>query len=251
MGDIDILIKPEKRHQVRKIMETLKYSTKVFNKNNEDIYFKKPCINIEIHTELFEKKSVYFNFYKNIWKNLIKQKDNSSEYTFSNEDFYIFLITHFAKHYFHAGSGIRNIIDIYLYRHKYTKQLDKEYIKQKLKEMELLEFEKDILSLIDTWFYGKKITPKIKEMQEFLFSSGLYGKEENVYYNKLKKYKNKTNYLLHRIFLPVKEMKNHYPILNYTLFLLPFFWFYRLLTTMIQNPKTIILELKNILRKNK
>ena len=250
MGDIDILIKPEKRHKVRTIMESLKYSTEVFNKNNEDIYYKKPCINIEIHTELFEKKSIYFNFYKNIWKNL-KKKNKTNEYIFTNDDFYIFLITHFAKHYFHAGSGIRNIIDIYLFRQQYANKLNHDYIKQQLQKMELLEFETDILSLINVWFSKQKPTKNTKEMQEYIFSSGMYGKEENIYYNQLKKYKNKTNYLLHRIFLPVKEMKNHYPILNYAIILLPFFWAYRLFITIIQNPKTIILELKNLLRKNK
>ena len=249
MGDIDILINQQNREKVKTIMEDLGYTTITFKKNNEDIYQKLPVHNVEIHTELFEKKSLYYHYYKNPWKHLTLKENSTTEYLFSKEDFYIFLIAHFAKHYFHVGAGLRNIIDIYLYQKEYAPTLNQEYIKQNLKELELDQFETDLLSLIDIWFHDKKITPELLEMTNFIFESGTYGKQENFYYNQMKKYKNKRSYLLHRTFLPIKEMKNHYPILNKCIFLIPLFWFYRIIITILKSPKRMITELKNIIKK--
>lgn len=250
MGDIDILIKPSQRQQVKEIMTSLGYKTLVYKKNNEDVYEKEPSITIEIHTELFETKSIYFHHYKNIWNNLIKHSTNT-EYEFSIDDFYIFIITHFAKHYFHAGSGLRNILDIYLFRNKYSNKLNKNYIETKLKKMNLLEFETDILNLIDVWFKNQDHTASTKEMQQFIFDSGINGKQENIYYNQMKKYKTKTNYLLNRLFLPIPEMKNRYPILTKIIILLPILWLYRILISILTTPKTILQELKKIFKKTK
>lgn len=248
MGDIDFLIKQKDRAKAKKIMEELGYKTEVFNKNNEDIYHKLPVHNIEIHTELFEKKSIYYNFYKNIWKNLLKKENTSNEYIMTNEDFYVFLIAHLAKHYFHSGAGLRNIIDIYLFQKNYNKTLDLKYIESKLKEYNLYEFEQDLTSLIQVLFYNKKETSKQLEMMNFILNSGTYGFSENAYYNKMKQYKTKSNYILHRIFLPINEMKTHYPILNKCILLLPILWIYRLLINLIKSPKSIYKEIQHLLK---
>ena len=248
MGDIDFLIKSQDRTKVKNIMEELNYKVEVFNKNNEDVYYKLPVHNIEIHTELFEEKSIYYKYYKNIWKNLIIKENSKNEYTMTNEDFYIFLITHLAKHYFHTGAGLRNIIDIYLFQKKYYKTIDLTYIESKLKEYNLYQFEQDLTSLIQVLFYNKKITPQNQEMLKFILTSGTYGFSENAYYNKMKQYKTKSSYLLHRILLPINEMKNHYPILNKCILLLPILWLYRLLINLIKSPKSIYKEIKYLLK---
>lgn len=247
MSDIDILVKPNQRKTIHDLMEKAGYQTILYNKNNEDVYHKPPFCIVEIHTSLFEKKSIYYNFYKNIWNNQTLISQNDYEYKMTNEDFYIYLIAHFAKHYFHTGSGLRTIIDLYLFRKRYSNTLDKEYIQNKLETYELDTFHQDITNLIDVYFYNKGDKDKAQEMLNYIIESGTYGKKENAYYNRQKQYKTKTSYLIHRIFLPIKEMKNHYPILNKLIILLPFFWLLRLLTSIFKNPKNIYHELKTLI----
>ena len=153
MGDIDFLIKPKDRKKVKDIMESLGYNLKILNRFSEDSYIKSPIYHIEMHTHLLAKNSIYYHYYNNIWKNLILKEKNT--YIFSLEDFYIYMIIHFAKHYLYAGAGIRNIIDIYLYNQKYNNELNKKYIKNELKELDLEEFEQDILNLIDSLLFQK------------------------------------------------------------------------------------------------
>ncbi len=244
MGDIDFLIKPKDRKKVKDIMESLGFDTAKFNKNNEDIYTKKPIYEVEIHTQLLEKNSIYYQYYKNIWDKLILKDKNT--YIFSLEDFYIFMIVHFAKHYLYAGAGIRNIIDIYLYNKKYDNDLNKQYIKNELKELELEEFEQDILNLIDSIFNDNRINKKTEEMINTIFTSGIYGNNEQIISLGLKEYKSRKNYLFHRIFPTVKIMKKKFPILNKIIILLPFCWLYRLIEEVIKRPKNIKREINRI-----
>ena len=244
MGDIDILIAKENQYQAKQIMEGLGYTTKEFNKSNEDVYYKEPIMNVEIHTELFNKKSSYYHYYENVSSMLVK--DQNYRYKFTDEDFYLFLITHMAKHYFHTGTGLRSLIDIYLYNQTY--QLDRTYLDKKLKEFELLDFEQDTLKLIANWFAGQKSSKDLDKMGKYILESGKYGKSDNVINNRMEEYQTKNTYFLKRLFLSKKEMQKHYPILNKIPFLLPGFWLYRLLESIIKKPRAIFQEVKEVIK---
>ena len=244
MGDIDFLVRPKDRKKIKEIMLSLGYVSNVYNKGNEDVYMKKPIYDVEIHTQLLEKNSIYYHHFKNPWNKLILKEKNS--YVFSLEDFYIFMIVHFAKHYLYAGAGIRNIIDIYLFHKAYDDELNKSYIEKELKELELDEFEQDILVLIDSIFYDKRINKKTEEMIRVIFSSGMYGNDKQIMSIGMMEYKNKRRYLFHRIFPKVKIMKKKYPILNKVIILLPVFWIYRLVEEVIKRPKNIMREINRV-----
>ena len=249
MGDIDILIKEKNRKNMKNILINLGYDVEKYNKDNEDIYVKDPIYVIEVHTELFEKYTIYHHYFKNLFENRLLK--NNYENNFNIEDMYIYIIIHLAKHYHEAGAGIRNIIDIYIYRKKYLNQMDKDYIDKLLKKFEVDEFEQRITKLIDVYFYNKKEDKESTEMINYIFEAGIYGNEDIVIENGLKQYNSKLNLYIHKFFPSINYMKKIYPIINNTILLLPVMYIYRWIEIIIKRPKNIINTTKLIFTKRK
>ena len=53
MSDHDILLDRTKAQNVKKIMESLGFSTKNFGRGTHDVYYRKPLCNFEMHRDLF------------------------------------------------------------------------------------------------------------------------------------------------------------------------------------------------------
>ena len=66
--------------------------------------------------------------------------------------FYIYHLAHFAKHFYEMGSGIRSVMDIYVYLRAFGKEMDIRYIERELKTLELYEFGKQMRNLSLFWF---------------------------------------------------------------------------------------------------
>ena len=113
MADLDILIDSEKRQSLRKIMQNAGYTIRSYNKGNHDVYYKEPCLNIEIHNKLFtpcDKK--LHSYYKSVWEYALET--SPYYYSFGLEDNFIYFTAHMAKHYYAGGTGIRSVIDLSL-----------------------------------------------------------------------------------------------------------------------------------------
>lgn len=53
--------------------------------------------------------------FDNVFDKLTKKSENSLEYVFKEEDFYIYFMVHTYKHLAGGGMGLRTILDVYLY----------------------------------------------------------------------------------------------------------------------------------------
>lgn len=256
MSDLDILISLNDRENVRAILEELGYTTKKFGEGKDDIYYKKPVMNIEMHNNLFESrtKEIYEYFYRLSSMEKILQKTEYS-YTFSKEDTLIYGIMHLVKHFKSGGIGIRNIIDWWLYTNKYKDILNWEYIESSLKELNIYEFYKNIISLGDFWFGEEEGTELILQLEEYVISSGIYGVASNRYLNlfiensengsnrsKIKVLKNLT-------FPEYSVMSEIYPILVEKRYLLPFYYIVRVLEILIYRRKGKIKIIKEVVSK--
>lgn len=73
-----------------------------------------------MHTSLFYTvhDSKWQEYYKNIRTRLVKDDDNSYGCHFSDADFYIYMTTHEYKHYAHSETGLRSLLDCYVYLQK-------------------------------------------------------------------------------------------------------------------------------------
>ena len=253
MSDNDILFDSSYREQAKKYFETNGYETKKYGSSNHDIYLKKPVSNFEMHVELFEesyaeKYPEIREYYKNVQKRLIKN-DTGSGCHFSNEDFYIYIITHAYKHYSIGGTGLRSLLDIYVFMKKFGDTLKTEYIETELQKMKIAEYERSSRHLAMNLFGKNKLADEDREMFEYIVFSGAYGTKEHIVKNRMDRFNgSKLRYVFYKIFPPVSKLKKRYPVFFKHKILLPFLPFYRLFRAFTVKRERAKTEIKLLLK---
>ena len=255
MGDIDILIdKSEQYDKISRIMTELGYVSE--KESDHELVWIKSRIMIELHKRLIPSYNQdYYKYFGDGW-GLVHQADpNSTRYIFTPEDNFIYLFTHFAKHYRDAGIGILHLTDLYVFLNA-NRELDRKYLRTELKKLELFEFFVNIEAVIDVCFKNAPVTELTDFIIDKIFGSGCYGLARShtvsVALKKTKGVKNKKliheTYLIKRIFMPYREMCRRNPILTKLPFLLPLFWIYRIFSLLFKrnNMKSEIAKLKAV-----
>lgn len=256
MGDIDILIKTEQYQEVSVVMEELGFS--FVTESDHELVWKKGAVLVELHKILISTYNFdLYDYYGDGWKRAIPYK--GSQYVFSENDMFIYVFSHFARHYRDAGIGIIHMCDLYMMLKSYN--LDFEYISSELKKMKLYDFWCNIKATIDVWFNGCEGNDITDYITEVVFNSGVYGLEKNIRFSyaiKGKKAHKAYNNLfigkLCRVFelvLPsYSYMKKKYNILLKLPFLLPVFWIVRAFTIVTKRGEGAKHELTNIFSVN-
>lgn len=156
-----------------------------------------------------------------------------TEYELDSNDMFVFLFTHFAKHYRDSGIGIIHMCDLYLCLKKLI--LDFDYIFKALEKLHLVEFYKNIEHTLSVWFDDEKSTDMSEHITDVILNSGVYGLCENNAISKALKHKrsdkkrlfNKVNLFISNIFPSYSSMKNRHPVLTELPIFLPLFWIVR------------------------
>ena len=148
-ADNDILVDPGRTKDAKQIMLERGY---VFRSDefSSDEYSKPPIYNFEIHRSLVEEIVQFekvFDYYRDVKSRLVKDEGNLYGYSFTDDDFYIFLVFHAFKHYEVRGTGYRTIADEYVALHSGKLRLDFDYITGELEKMGIREFEEKLRSL--------------------------------------------------------------------------------------------------------
>lgn len=243
MSDLDILIDEENAVKARALMEEDGYELHGnFGHTNHDAYEKKPWCSVELHTQLLHKHAQNADKYKDIWERAYEKQAGSGIWYLTWEDFYIYMLEHFAKHLYSSGSGIRFVMDIHVFLQVKGKELDQKYLKKKLKELELWEFKNLVEQLAKNWFKDG-ITGASEETEELLIISGIYGTRQQHYKVKIEKLQEKYRYrwlacvvyVGKDIFPSYERMCLLYPFLKKYAVLLPFCWIHRILRIFVKN----------------
>ncbi|MBR0277403.1 MAG: nucleotidyltransferase family protein [Clostridia bacterium] len=237
MCDSDLLIKPKQYDKIKKIMSDRGYDF-VLESDHEFVWSKKDILNVELHKYLIPSYyNDYFKYYGDGWNVAIPEND--SKYRMSDEDFFVFNIVHFAKHYRASGIGIKGMLDVYMMIHN-IKEIDQEYIKKELSKFGLVKFYENVLKTIDVWFNGAEEDAATNKITDWVFSSGEYGTMEKVIVSRaLKKTGGENGNITRRqtffsmIFLPYSSMCIKYSFLKKLPFLLPVMWVYRIVKSII------------------
>lgn len=102
MSDNDILFDADAWERVEKHMISEGYEAEAVGKGNHDVYQKPPVYNFELHRSLYGKghDESWVEYYSDIKNRLLSDKpEGSCGYHMSDEDFYIYIISHAYKHY--------------------------------------------------------------------------------------------------------------------------------------------------------
>lgn len=252
MGDLDILIRMEQYDTLRSIMLELGYQED--KESDHEWVWINDKVMIELHKRLIPSYNVdYYPFFGDGWDMAQPVEPGSNLYAFSKEDNFVYLFTHFAKHYRDAGIGLLPLIDLYLYRRHNT--LDEAVIRSSLQELKLLEFYDNILLTIDVCFCGKQSTPVTDRIIDRTFDSGSFGTAKaQAVSTAVKKTKDirhsdnvRSTLFFKRVFMSYPEMCRRHPILKKAPILLPAFWGYRIFSVALfkhENVKHEIDKLK-------
>lgn len=215
MSDNDMLYDSTKQQTVMDIMLEKGYTAEVVGKSNHDVYQKPPVLNFELHTALFGEQHAepLYKYYADIQPLLIKDEDNNFGYHFSDEDFYVFMTAHEWKHYNGGGTGIRSLLDCYVYCKVKGDSLNWDYITEQCKQLEIADFEQERRKLVVKAFSSD--TPPVlneaeTEMLMYYLTSGTYGTFDNSIKKKMKD-QTKLSFWVHSIFIPRKQMEQSVP----------------------------------------
>ena len=243
MGDLDILIEEGKQEICRDLMEGMGYEVLEYGKYQHDIYTK-GCVRVELHNSLFYKGKWNYPYFENIRDCTWGSRDNEKVHFLTDEAFYAFNLTHFAKHYYEKGSGLRSIMDVYVN----SRGKDEELIERTqkiLRDIHLGAFHEKMFVLSRKCFSMRKFCLDPEEIQvlKTIIASGTYGDfaqrtrqivqrfaDESKSMPDSAEYirDSKRKYFFSLVFLDLEQMKGGYPILKRFEWMLPFCWIYRM-----------------------
>ncbi|MFQ9516370.1 MAG: nucleotidyltransferase family protein [Eubacterium sp.] len=268
MSDNDIYYDKTYQKELYAFMTERGYEPSQIGTSHHEVYKKQPVYNFEMHTSVFGSKQnkIWIEYYQDIEKRFIKDKEGSYGYHFSDEDFYIQIMAHMYKHYVEGGTGIRSLVDCYVFLKKKEDSLDWDKLKKELTTFGIADFEMKIRVLSKKIFENtdKKVchnlTEEEKEMLDYLLFSGAMGTRENKIANDLKsvecsnekiKRKAKLKYFFKRIFPEMEFLKMNYPIAYKYKFLIPFVYIFRILKGIFIKPQKLLKEFIIVWKKKK
>ena len=226
MSDIDILIRHDCMDRAAEELKDMGYVLEQAIKHH-DIYVKEPFMVVEAHRAMYDKTvdNNQYEYFSNFSKAILK-KGYKYTYDFNDEDFYIYMIAHMAKHFYVKGCGVRNLVDIYVYLNAKEDVLNHKYVEEELKKLGLSTFTKHMEKLAVAWLDQKPFTEFQQQVFDYMLDSGIYGKDENGIWNKFSEFKmkgkevSKFRLKLWYFFPPVVYMAEYYPWIEGKPFLL-------------------------------
>ena len=268
MSDNDILFDYSFCAEVQKYMKSQGYKAISVGVGNHDVYKKEPVYNFELHSALYNElhQDGWNEYYRNVKDRLVLNGSSSYGYHFTEEDFYVYIVSHAYKHYTGRGTGLRTLLDFYVYLKAKESSMDFEYIEKECEVLDIAGFEKINRSLCKKVFsvntvigeedLEKLLSREEREMLLYYLSSGVYGTFERGIENQMRKFRNKNgsksklNYLWSRLILDMESIKRYYPFFYKHKVLLPLLLPYRLLGAMFDKSrrKNMVTELKVIKR---
>lgn len=246
MGDADILIRVGQYEKIKPLLTALGYSEQT-ESDHELIWVKPKTMLLELHKRLIPSYNKdFYAYYGDGWQLAKKQSDTSFEYAMAPEDEWIYLFTHFAKHYRDGGIGIRHLVDLWLFLSAHP-NMNEPYIRAQLDKLQLLRFYENVLRTARVWFDGESSDEVTDFITEVIFGSGSYGTEQaHILSAAVKASKStgsarsaKSRKMRNLVFLPYASMCIKYPFLKKLPFLLPVMWGARALTAVFQKRDSI------------
>lgn len=242
------------QNQVKEIMLSLGYEVKSLW-GNHDCYIKEPFYNFELHRHLMPMENPLSFYYQNDWSRASQDMDYPWQYSFSDTDEYIYLLSHIYKHYSNSGCGIRSIVDQYVFLTKKGHLIDRDYLQGELKTLSLEAFEKSFTQLALHAFSEEGVLEEEdRRMFFYMLSGGTYGSQDQLIKNTMIRLAEENShmgsagwkYMMHRLFWTRERCKDAYPFFARHYYLIWFLPLYRIIRGLFRHPKALWQEWKSV-----
>lgn len=243
--DIDVLT-TQSDEAIHELMKELGY-TFVVDAGTTINYSKAPVVEFEMHRRLFAEEQDFNGYFARIWERTVPDEKGRCERYLTDEDFYVYMIAHLAKHVNYYGCGFRPFVDVYLYHKKAPKSFDLVKARKILKEIDLLDFEQRVCSLTNGWFETGVLTKEQERLTDFIFGAGLYGNQQIKSGQRIrKKGRGRASLLFYHVFPPLRVMRHMYPKLLKCPVFLPLAWLLRAFRMLFTGRKKVAAEMDKI-----
>lgn len=231
MGDADILIRMEQYAVIRPLLLELGFTEG--SETDHELHWEHPQLHLELHKHLIP--SYNHDFYARFgtgWQ--LAHVQEGSRYAMDPEDEFLFLFTHFTKHYRDGGIGCRYVADLWVWL-RICPAMDWQRLERSLEELELLEFWRNIRALIAWWFEDGSEDEKLNFIADYIFASGSWGPDlaravartvRDSHRNPLG-FSGRLTYIWTTLFMSADVLKEKYTILQKAPWLLPVVWVFR------------------------
>lgn len=247
MLDMDLYIDSGHFESAEKLLFDRGYEVSDNENDKDKAYKKAPFYILELHKELKYDYDKGYEYYKGAFRRM-KSSDGFAM-NMTDEDFYVYILSHTAHHFETAGTGIKSIVDHYYLSKKLRPECDTDILEKALDEIGLSVFEKKLDKLCGFWFGNAEADSLTKEMSDYIILSGVFGNETNNYISGIIRGEysgDAQSYFLRRLFPSLKTMRVRYPILKKAPVLLPLFWGIRIVSSLV-NPNRLTNETKMVL----
>lgn len=261
MSDNDILYDGAFQKQVQAFMTGRGYTAVKVGKSHEDVYQKPPVYHYELHTRLFDPHSQFaYAYYGDMLRRCRRQ---GYLYSMTDEDLYLYFLAHAYKHYTSGGTGLRHLLDCWVFLRSKGDALDWDYLRRELDTLGLTGFEAEsrelCRGLLD--LPQRALTEAEIRLLDYFISSGTYGTRANWGKNRVAAQMaqmhmnaaapDKKRYLLRRLFPGEAYYRTYVPFCARHVWARPFYGVYRL-CRMVLDPERrhrVRLEAKTLRKK--
>ena len=179
MSDVDILVEADKQDLIYSLLKERGYHREHLGLKDVS-YRKDKFLHFEMHSTMVAEDSPAYGYFLSVWDRAVFDK-NSSVAKLTNEDFYIYMLEHLARHLETGGAGLRMIMDFYVFLSKYESSLDRAYVDKVLTELKLDSFEEKVRSLSFDWFGKEGRADASSDAAEFVLCSFTFGSAEALF----------------------------------------------------------------------
>lgn len=259
MADVDILFDETKRDTVCAIFEKLGYTLQKESGSVHDTFEKLQIYQFEMHRRLFSSNIFpgLSEKYDHVKARLLPDPGKQFGFHFSDEDFYVYLMTHAYKHFQEGGTGLRTLVDFYVFQQKKRNELDWAYIEAELDSLGIKEYGLQSGRLAQSLFSQSpcELNEQERELLITYLKSGTYGSVSNKVNLGIKalqdssqpiRFSTKLRYYLTRVFPSREWVREYHPFFDAHPWLMPGLWVYRIVHGLTKNRKKLMTELNAV-----
>lgn len=234
MLDMDVYVEENGFKRAEEILQEQGYELNSFADDKDVGYIKKPFYNVELHRELKYDYDKGYDYYKGAFSRL-QGVEGSCELNMTDEDFYVYILSHTAHHFETAGTGIRNVLDHYYLKNKLMPNCNYAVLEAGLEAVGLTAFAQRMDALAEAWFGNGECNEDIEEISDYILLGGVFGNKVNHYMGGILRGDygdKKSSFILKRLFPSRAKMQDRYPVLKRFAFLLPVIWVVRIVSAL-------------------